>query len=90
MAMLPLVVKLVAISVKVASVVKLTILLVQMISIQTTMKEAVIIQLFRELLVLTIQFILKFHRHHSIVEINHCPDTMPMLKLNVKYSIFAL
>lgn len=89
MAMQLSVVKLVEISVKVVSVGKLTILVVQMISIQM-MKAAVIIQPFRVLLVLTILFILKFHKHHSIAVINHFQDTMPMLKLNVKYSIFVL
>lgn len=48
-----------------------------------------IIQLFPVLLVLIIQFIRKFQRHHSIAKINNFPATMLMLKHNVKYSIFA-
>lgn len=55
-----------------------------------TMTMAVVmvtIQLFPVILVLIIQFSLKFHKRHSTASNNHYLAIMPMLRLNVKCSM---
>lgn len=67
--------------------VKMVNLVVQTMTMAVAMA---IIQLFLVFLVLIIQFILKFHKHHLIVKLNNCPAIMPMLRLSVKCFIFVL
>lgn len=64
------------------------IILVQILTMMMEV-EMVIIQQFPVLLVLIIQFIRKYQKHHSIARIKHIQAIMQMLKHNVKYSIFV-